>query len=474
MTLRVYQQDTINALRERFRAGDRRIGIQLPTGAGKTHIAKAIIESAVSKGNRVVFIADRIDLIDQTSEVFDQHDIDHGVIQADHWRTNYAKPVQIASIQTLARRRWPDFHLAIVDEFHSMYKTQLHMMDKWNNLAYIGLSATPYTKGLGLYWQSLVVGATTKELITQGYLSDFVVYAPPPPDLKGIPLSGGDYNLKKLAERVNRDRPVGSVVDTWRRYGEDNPTICFGVNIEHSKHIASEFQKVGVNAVHIDAYTDKQERKNVLRKYKEGEIKLVSCVDILTKGFDAPETGTLIMARPTKSLIVHIQQIGRALRIAPNKSDAIILDHGGNVERHGFPTDETLPINLDTTRPGEKKKAEAKPPERKACPKCYTMKEPGVHACPSCGFAPQRQNKVEHEEGELVKITRASMADKQEWYSGFLGHAQAKGYSQGWAAHKFREKFGTWPRKLQKHPKPPSQDVQKYIKYLNIKFAKRI
>lgn len=471
--LRAYQEDALEGLRKEIRKGNNKVGLMLPTGAGKTHIAKQIIDGALDKHKRVIFVADRIELIDQTSETLDAHGIDHGVMQAGHWRTNYAKAVQVCSVQTLARRSWPDFDICIVDEFHSMYAAQLKMMEKNPHLIYIGLSATPYTKGLGLHWQSLVVGATTKQLIDQGYLSDFVVYAPPPPDLKGVPVSRGDWSTKQLAERINRTAPVGDVIRTWQRYGNDNRTICFAVNIEHSRHIVSEFQNVGINAVHIDAYTDLQDRKNIIQKYKQGEIKILSCVDVLTKGFDDKETNTLIMARPTKSLTVHIQQIGRALRIAPEKSDAIILDHGGNVERHGFPTDESLPVDLDRTKKGEKKEAAAQEKKPKACPKCMFVKPVGVYACPNCGHEPKRENTVEHEEGELVKITKASMAEKQQFYSMLLGYAQQKGYAQGWSAHKYREKFGVWPRGLNDVALQPNNEVLGYITHLNIKYANR-
>jgi DNA repair protein RadD len=471
--LRSYQKEAIDGLRKEIRNGKTRIGLLLPTGAGKTYIAKQIIDGALQKHKRIIFVADRIELIDQTSETLDAHGIDHGVMQADHWRTNYAKPVQVCSVQTLARRQWPDFDICIVDEFHSMYSAQLKMMAEQKHLIYIGLSATPYTKGLGNHWQSLVVGATTKDLIDQGYLSDFVVYAPPPPNLKGVPISGGDWSTKKLAERVDRTAPVGDVIRTWKRYGNNNRTICFAVNIEHSRHICQKFQDVGVNAVHIDAYTDKLERKNIIQKYKEGEIKILSCVDVLTKGFDDNMTNTLIMARPTKSLITHIQQIGRALRVSPEKEDAIILDHGGNVERHGFPTDESLPVTLCTKEKGEKKEQATPEKKPKSCPKCHFVKPVGVYACPKCGHEPSRVNTVEHEKGELVKITRASMADKQEWYSMLLGYAKNKQYAQGWASHKYREKYGVWPKGLNHIAKEPNKDVLGYITHLNIKYANR-
>ena len=199
----------------------------------------------------------------------------------------------------------------------------------------------------------------------------------------------------------------------------------------------------------------------------------MSCVDVLTKGFDAPETNTLIMARPTKSLIVHIQQIGRALRVSEGKEDAVILDHGGNVERHGFPTDESLPVNLDRTEKGERKEQAKKEAKPKSCPKCHYVKPVGVHVCPKCGTVPKRKNEVEHEKGELVKITKASVADKQKWYSQLLSYAKEKGYAKGWVSHKYRAKFGVWPKGMSDTPQTVTGDVQKWITSQNIRYAKR-
>lgn len=474
-TLRPYQERAINDIRKNIQQGYTKIGLMLPTGAGKTTVATEIIQRAVAKGKRVGFIVDKIDLLEQTSEVFDNIGIDHGVIQADHYRQNYSKNVQVCSVQTLGRRRFPEFDICIVDEFHSMYEAQLRIMARHPGI-YIGLSATPFSKGLGSHWQTLVVGATTKELISEGYLSDFVVYGPPVPDLSKVRTIAGEYNQKQLAEIVDQRQPVGNVVKTWHKYGKHRQTIVFCVNIAHSKHIARGFENSGVSAIHIDAYTDKEERRNAIRAYREGRVQVLCCVDILTKGFDAPETSCVVMARPTKSLIVHLQQIGRGLRTAPGKDDAVILDHGGNVARHGFPTDDVLPtdMNIDSRHTSETR-SNTKDREKlpRSCPNCYFMVPADQWVCPECGHKPERQNSVEHTEGELKKLNKFSMEDKQKWYSMLLFHCQDKGYSSGWVAHKYREKFGVWPKGMRDTIQIPDEEVVNYIKYLNIKNAKR-
>jgi DNA repair protein RadD len=467
-TIRDYQKESIDRVRQSMRTNNRVI-LQLPTGAGKTFIASEIIHSAVAKGKTVSFVADRLNLIDQTSQSFYNFGIEHGIIQGDHWMTDYSKQVQVCSIQTLARRKFRHHSdLVIIDEAHTMYAKQLEMLDKWNS-KFIGLTATPYSKGMGLHWDDLIVGATTKQLIDAGYLSDFEVYAPPPPDLSGVKTSRGDYVVTQLAERVNQSSPIGDVVSTWQRYGNNNQTICFAVNIEHSQHLVKRFNEAGVKAAHIDAYTDSAETRQVLEAYRQGAIKLVSCVDILTKGADFPMTGTLIMARPTKSLIVHIQQIGRALRIAPDKENAIILDHGANVERHGFPTDTVFPARLDTTPPKERMKDTTKERLPKACPSCSFVRPVGVHICPKCGFEPKRFNNTEHEAGELVKVKSVGRAVKQAFFSEMLGYAKLKGYSQGFAAHQYRDKFKEWPDGLERKVAEPSHIAKNWIKHQAIR-----
>ncbi len=471
MSLRDYQQRAIDELGDELRRGYHSVVLTCPTGSGKTHIAIAIIHRALAKGKRIMFVCDRIELIDQTSRRFDEYGIPHGIIQADNERYNPGAPVQICSIQTLTRRVYiepPD--LCIIDESHCIHKTQVEMINDWNDVRFIGMTATPFTKGMGKIYEKNVVVETTASLINKGHLCKYIAYGPAAPDLKGIRTQAGDYNQKQLGKRVNKKTILGQVVKTWLAKGGDRQTICFAVDIAHSKAIVDEFVANGVDAAHIDAYTNPMERKKTIDGFKAGDIRLVSSVDILTKGFDYPEASCLIMARPTKSLIVHIQQCGRVLRVAPGKDNAILLDHGGNVARLGFPTDE-LPTVLCN---GERNNSEAKPAESlpKPCPKCEFIKKPGIHTCPQCGFAPEKATHVVFKDCELKKIEKVSMDDKSTWYAMLLHYARSKGHKDGWAAHKYREKFGVWPaRKTGIHPTPPNSEVTGWITHLYIKHA---
>lgn len=476
-TLRPHQSHAIGLLRNSFGTGHKRPMLQAPTGAGKTLIAVDIIKSALDKGKHVLFVVDRIQLIDQTSEVFDKWGLDHGVIQSDHWRINQL-PLQLASAQTITRRKLKPFvSFIIVDEAHSVYKsfTEL-LLGEWARVPVVGLSATPFTKGLGKIYDDLIVVETTQGLINSGHLSDFVAYGPDGPDLNGIKTQAGDYNQKQLGEAVNKPKIVGDVVSTWLRLGENRQTLCFAVNVAHSKSIIDEFRANGVAAEHFDAFTEPDERKDILARFESGETKILSNVGITTKGFDSPGTSCLILARPTKSLMLYIQMVGRVLRSADGKKDAIILDHGSNVERLGFPTDQ-LPEYLCN---GDKQDAKSRDAEKKeklptACEKCFHLSTSFV--CPKCGHVPEVMPGVEAEAGTLKKLAKnTSASDKARWYGMLKGFARERGYKDGWSYHKYHEKFGVYPTKTRITAAiKPDKEVRNWILHLQIKggYAKK-
>lgn len=466
--LRDYQAEAISKLRERFLLGRKKVVLQLPTGSGKTTIAAEMIRKAITRGRRCLFVADQLELIDQASERFDLEGIPHGIIQGMHPRTDPDAPLQVCSIQTLNRRKIPQFDFCVIDECHVLHKAHLRLME--TDAAFVGLSATPFAKGMGKAFDDLVVGATTKQLIEQGYLVEPKVWAPSEPDLTSVRTIAGDYDEAQLADVTNRADLIGDIVSHWKRLCYGRPTLVGAVNIAHSLHIVQQFRAEGINAVHLDAYTDKKERRDAISRLKSGEVQLISSVQLFIKGFDFPGASALIMARPTKSLILHIQFCGRVLRIAEGKTDAIILDHAGNTARHGFVTDP-LPTTLDTGKKAESKKAEKKPMPRK-CSKCSYMKPPKVHACPSCGFKAERQSDVEVEAGELVQI-RVRRRDKQSVYSQLLYIALERGYKTGWAANQYRKKFGRWPRGLSDHCIEPTPEIASWVKSQQIRYAKR-
>ena len=472
--LRQYQVDSINDLRKAILKGHKRIVLQLATGGGKTTIASEMIRKANEKGKKCLFLADRIELVEQTSKRLDYEGIDHGIIMGNHERYKPHSINQVCSPQTLARRATPAADLVIIDECHVAYGIHKKMMQAMPNTVFIGLSATPFTKGLGKLYSNLVVGATTTKLTDEGYLVPVKVFAPSKPDLTKLRTVAGDYDEKELFARVNKPKLVADIVDTWIKRGENRPTIGFAVNVLHSQALCEQFKDRGIRAAHIDSYMPTKLREQLVNDFKDGYIKVLFNVGILDKGFDYPQASCLIMARPTKSLMLYIQQAGRVLRPHPTKEDAIILDHAGNTQAHGFVTDD-LPQELDD---GTKRKVEPsqKKQEEKGtlCTSCAYVKKKYEYKCPCCGFTPKKKDAgIDVEKGDLLEVTRTkiTMVDKQKLYSELLYVEVEKGYKRGFAAQMYRNKFGVWPKGLNDVPRIPSLDTMNYIKSRMIQFT---
>lgn len=475
MILREYQNDAVRMLRQALLTGSKRPILKLATGSGKTLIVAEIVKLAREKNKSICFFVDQITLIDQASKTFDKLGIDHGIIQADNPRQNLNKPVQIASVQTYFRRKpWPA-DIFLVDECHVTYKGLIELMNKWNNVPFIGVTATPYTKGLGNIYDKLICPIEIQELIDQGYLVDADIYGPSEPDMTRVSTSGDDYNQGQAAEAAMKPKIIASIIDTWYKLAEGKQTLCFATNILHSKYLTEEFCLTGADCHHIDAYSDSKECYETIEAFKNKEIMILSSVAKLIKGFDSPSAEVGIMARPTKSLSLWVQCLGRLLRPYPGKEKALVLDHSGNTARLGFHTD-SMPNVLDVTVKGERKKSEELEPLPKPCPKCHFLKPVGSTACPKCGFETKSQNKIFEEQGELKKMKKEqkmyTMEQKQEFYSGLLFYAMDKGYNLGWAANKYREKFSVWPNQLNKKAQEPCESVLKFIQHCNIKYHK--
>ncbi len=491
MNLRDYQAQAIQAVRDGFRTTGKKQILMLPTGSGKTHIASYMIQQAAAKGLKCLFVADRIELINQTSERFFKDGIDHGVIQADHPYYFPELPVQVCSVQTLARRKMVNFDMLVIDEAHVLHRQHINMMAA-NDGYVVGLSATPFAKGMGKYFDGLVQPVSTRYLIDKGYLSDFVAYGPKTIDTTGIKTVVGDFDPHELGERADKPKLVADVVETWLKLAKGRKTICFATNRAHSRHLVREFQKHGITADHIDCYTGKlaedESRAEVIGRFKSGETTVLCNVDILTKGFDYPEVSCIIQARPTKSLMVHIQQVGRGLRVAPEKTECIILDHAGNHERLGF-VDATLPSVLDDGKKEmasdkKKEKEEREEPLPKRCPSCDFLKPAGQRKCPACGLIPTMAMDVEVSEGELEKLRKTdrkeyTFAAKQEFLAGLNQWCIDKGWKAGrkgcfgTALKMYAKKFGTEPSSKMNWGQvgPITQDVKNFITHQAIRRA---
>jgi superfamily II DNA or RNA helicase len=488
-SLRLYQVRDVEEIETRLARGEHVIYV-LPTGGGKTVIAARVIERAVERGERVLVLTHRREILKQTSLKLP---VDHGLILAG-LNDDLSYPIQVASIQTLHARAirsdkltLPAADLLVIDESHHVAaRTWRTILEQYPNARLLGLTATPCRsdgKGLGNYFNTLIEGPQVAELIEQKHLTPTIYYAPVEPDLKGIKTQAGDYQIKQLAERMNRDDLIGDIVSTWHRYGQRRRTIVFCVNVAHSIHVMDEFVKSGVRAEHLDGATPKTERDAILQRLASGETEVVTNCMVLIEGVDIPSVSCIVLARPTKQLGLFRQMAGRGLRPAPDKTNLILLDHAGAVYRHGLLEDKvqwTLDITKRADNPTHAKCEQRGVKRLLECIQCHALRE-GGEPCPQCGFQPKRRaDAILFADGELARVeagkkaqTTYSPAERTRWHAMLAGIALERGYKQGWAAHKYKEKFGAFPAwGSSPQPMTPSPEVLSWVRSRQIAFAK--
>jgi superfamily II DNA or RNA helicase len=491
--LRAYQTDIIGEYGHQVAAGLRRIILVAPTGAGKTVIAAAIIKGTRATRSRVLVISHRREITTQTSRKLYDNDIPHGIIQAG-FPSRSLEEIQLASIQTLWRRAirtnamaLPPADLLIIDECHHCpAETYRRIIDAYPDAVVLGLTATPCRgdgRGLGGIFQTIIECPQVAQLIKGGYLVKTRVYAPVNPDLKGVRVQAGDYVESQLADRMDQTNLVGDVVTHWHKYSERRKTVCFAVNVAHSIHLRDEFIRSGVRAEHIDGSTPKAERDASLARLASGEIELVTNCMVLTEGWDMPEVGCCILARPTRKMGLYRQMVGRVLRPAEGKADAIILDHSGAVFQHGFaedPVEWTLAPDGRAESRVHAKRCEFNSSSRiLECSQCSAIRVAG-EPCPHCGFLPQRPPRsISMINGDLglVEGGRAKAPNddpfiRSQWLGMLTAIASEGGYKPGWTDYKFKEKFGTWPPRAAVQPITPSPEVRAWVRSRNIAYHK--
>lgn len=553
-------------MRAAIGAGKRRIMLQLPTGGGKTLLATKIIINALERDNHCCFTVPALSLINQSVKAFQGEGVTEiGVIQAGHEMTDYSKPLQVASVQTLdarspekakARRiarleaalkkveekhkaaieeleaaevgmlfdmdleRYdidakfnddaarlkaklkeahhsndrgarPHSKVVIVDEAHDQFRCIYDWMEAEPDTIFIGLSATPWARGLADWYEELIIVSTIEEMIDDGFLCDFEVYAPDRPDKSKLKRgSNGEYTDDSAEDAMMDKALTGNIVKTWLEKGPGNKTLCFAATRKHAQELKQEFDKHGIRTGYIDMDTSIGDREIIEERFHTGEIQIVFNVGTLTKGVDW-DVRCIILARPIGSEMLYVQIVGRVLRTAEGKHIALILDHSATTEELGFVTDiHHDRMRTRTREDWEKSYDEGKARERAeraptTCPRCkhsYKIKT-STPTCPKCGFVIEGKSKmdgapsgIETKDGKLEKLTRdkkATKEDKQAFYSELISIQKQKGYAEGWTAHKYKAKFGVWPRGLAKLTRSPSTETKKFLQHLNIKQAKQ-
>jgi len=493
MELRQYQEQAITDLSSSLAGGNRQVILQAATGSGKTVMASALVQRAVNKGSSILFLAHRRELISQCSNKLSLFGIDHGIIMAGQVGESWHS-VQIASVDTLRARaitrkkmELPKADVVIIDECHrSLSKTYRKIIDEYSSSFILGLTATPCRGdglGLGHIYSDMVCAPTIKTLTDQGHLVPAKYFAPSVPDLAGIKLTAGDYNKKQLATRMDTPKLVGDVVTNWLSIANGKTTVVFASSVQHSINLMESFQALGITAGHIDGATPTEERDLTLKQLEDGEITVLCNCLVLTEGWDCPSAEVCVLARPTKSLGLYLQMVGRVLRPMEGKDKATIIDHSGAVYDHGFVDDE-FEWDLDPKKKIQEKKKRETTRETKpiTCEKCFTVYEK-VRECPSCGTVHIRKGRSlitgEGELGEVSRSTRKvkkkeySSEQKQTWYAMLRGYASTKGYKDGWAYYKYHDKFGVAPPWKKTGVLEPNAECMSWITYINIRNANR-
>lgn len=407
ISLRPYQDSLIKRARANFIVGKNRQLLVAPTGAGKTVMFSFMAGAARGKNLRVWILAHRVELLDQISKTLTQFGIPHGMI-APGYIGDRRQQVQVASVFTLARRldRYDAPDLIIVDEAHHAIgaSTWGRVIKEFPAAKLLGVTATPIRlsgEGLGDLFECMVQGPTVRELIELGALSPYRLFAPGGLDLSGVHSKMGDFVRSELAAAVDKPSITGDAVKHYQKLAPGKRAVAFCISVEHAEHVAASFRAAGIPAASIDGAMDRVLRSQVLASFTAGDIRVLTSCDLISEGFDVPAIEVAILLRPTQSLSLFLQQVGRCLRVFPGKAEAIILDHAGNVQRHGLPDDER-DWSLNGTQ--KKKRGERSEVPVKSCPQCFATVNSAATHC-RCGHEFESQARVvEQVDGVLQEV----------------------------------------------------------------------
>ena len=407
MQLRPYQDALVAQIRFQYQLGHSSVLAVLPTGGGKTVIFSHIAQSAARKGNRVCILVHRAELLDQASRSLTAMDVQHGCIRANR-KMDLTHSVQVASVQTLARRLHlipPDFfQLLVVDEaHHTNAGTWRNVVQHFNAAKLLGVTATPIRgdgRGLGEWYQTMVLGPSIKQLTDDGFLAPAQVFVPPGFDTSNLRKRMGDYDLRQAEEGLRAI--VGDCIGHYRQHLDGKTAIAFCATVAHAEEVAKSFNLAGIQAESIDGTMSNDCRQDLLQRLGSGEIKVLTSCALIGEGVDVPSVGGCILLRPTESVGLHLQMIGRCLRPMDGKR-AVVLDHVGNMLKLGHHLEDR-----DWTLDGIKKK-DGKAPPVKVCPSCYAANYAAARECIECGHQFQgKEREIDVIPGQLEELQTGS------------------------------------------------------------------
>ena len=444
----------------------------------------AIMQEAAKEGKKVAMVLDRIVLVEQTSIRLSKYQIPHGVMQSGHWRYRPYEPIQICSIQTLARRKFPDIDLLIIDEAHVAYKSTIDFMKKNPHIKVVGLTATPFTKGLADIYTNVIGAQPMSNLVEDGWVVPMKVFIAKEIDMTGAKKVAGEWSAADASDRGMKI--VGNIVEEWTKktyeiYGEPRKTIVFCAGVEHGRELVTQFAAAGYNFVSISYKEDDEFKRQTIEDFSKPDTLIHGLIatDILTRGFDVSDVHIGVSARPfSKSFSSHVQQIGRILRPYEGKEYGVWLDHSGNFLRFRNDWDELYHDGVTELKAGgEQTKKELTEREKKEskCPKCLALWTSKDNTCSSCGHVRQVFQSVSSIAGkleELQETNRKLQIANTDFFAELQYYGRSKGYKEGWAAIKYKEKFGVYPNGLRVSPKPPSTKTLSWIKSRTIAYVK--
>jgi len=445
--LRPYQQEIVSGCRDAFRSGLRSALVQLATGGGKTVLGSFMVQGSSQRGLTCWWLVHRRELLKQASQTFHGLGIDHGFISGGCSSDPYNR-VQIGSVQTVARRlaTLPEPGMIVFDEAHHLGAAQWQQVyEAFPRAKIVGLTATPWRldgKGLGNWFETMIQGPTVADLMQAGSLSKYRLFAPSTPDTSAVATAMGDFKKNDLASVMDKPSITGDAVQHYTKLAHGRRAVAFACSIEHSRNVVAQFRAAGIPAEHVDGQMDHGERDAAVARFTAGETLILSNADLLGEGFDVPAIEAAILLRPTQSLSLHLQQVGRALRPAPGKFEALILDHAGNSLRHGLPDDDREWSLADREK---RKKAAPSEVAVRQCPSCFRVYTPAPK-CPGCGRqAEVAAREVEQVEGQLSEIDVARVQHQRKMeerdcrsLEDFQRLGAARGYKPGWATIRFQ------------------------------------
>ena len=484
LNLRPHQAEVVEKLAQGFKDGHRSQLLYAPTGFGKTEVAMAVMVEEAKQYKNVAMVLDRIVLVNQTSTRLGNYNINHGVMQADHWRYRPYEKIQVCSAQTLeSRDNFPEVSMLIIDECHVQRKQIIQFIKDRPEMKVIGLTATPFTNGLGDTYTNVVGAKPTGELIENKWLTPLKIYIAKEIDMSGAKKVAGEWSQDETTKRGMQI--TGDIVQEWitktmQVFGKPRKTVVFCSGVEHGRDLVRQFNEAGYNFVSISYLEDDEYKAAMIEDFSRPDTLINGLVatDILTRGFDVPDVMIGVSARPfSKSFSSHVQQMGRIMRPYDGKDYGLWLDHSGNYLRFRKEWDRLFEEGVTELENGAET-AKKEPPDKEKkeskCPACSALWVWPDRVCGECGFEkPMKQ--VLNVPGELTELEttkRELLTENQKFYSELIYYARMRGYKDGWAAYKYKEKYGTYPRGLNADAVATSYKTSTWIKSRNIAWAK--